>query len=646
MTQYNVGEPQTYIRGVGSQTDSAASEPSVLIAQDEVPIGRGGASPAAFLDVDRVEVLRGPQGTLFGRNASAGALGFYAHRPEQTFGGTVDASYGSFNTYGGRAVINAPLNSAIALRAAMQWSSSDGYARNIRTGEDLQGGKRWAGRVSGQGRFDALTVLLTGDFAKDDLTGDSRFAVGGPYSNQAILGLANRLQAPRRDVWDSAGFPDTFQSRRNYGLTGRIEYETEFGTLTSISAYRRNNYAFRADLGGLPSPFPFLADDRVDDRQHQFSQELRLTSASGSAIQWVGDLFFYDDHVDRAERFVVTVAAPLPLALGGDNTATQRADSRSYAAFGQATIPFARIFELTLGARLTHDSKQVFQQAIHNAPAGRGLGFPFFPGMPYAVPADAGFTKPTWRATLAARLSPDKRIYFSYDRGYKSGTFTSQAQNATQATFLVQPEQLDSFNLGAKTEWLDNTFRFNIDAYYIDYKRLQVFEFGSSLNFVLANADATVKGVEVEAVAAPSPRFRAGTSFAWMDSKFDSNPVFAGATLPYRGNALPRAPRIKLSPFVEANTPLGAGSLLGRVSYDYTDSFYYNPSNDLAGLQKGYGLLGAYLGWTSDRGYKIAVTGANLTNQRYSVHHISFQDAGFRIFGAPRSVTVTLAKSF
>src|SRR3546814_14178803 len=131
-----------------------------------------------------------------------------------------------------------------------------------------------------------------------------------------------------------------------------------------------------------------------------------------------------------------------------------------------------------------------------NAPAGQGLGFPFFPGALYAVPASASFTKPTWRATLAMEPSPDKHFYLSYDRGYKSGTFTSQAQNAVQATFLVKPEQLDSFNLGAKTHWLDNTLRVNADLFYLDYKKLPVFEFGSNLNFILAHSNARIKNSE------------------------------------------------------------------------------------------------------------------------------------------------------
>src|SRR3546814_9646162 len=113
---------------------------------DEVSIGRGGASAAAFLDVQRVEVLRGPQGTLYGRNASAGVIAFYANRPRDRFEGSLEASYGSFGTYGAKAVVNAPLTADVALRVAGQYSHSDGYARNIRTGEKLQGGERYSGR--------------------------------------------------------------------------------------------------------------------------------------------------------------------------------------------------------------------------------------------------------------------------------------------------------------------------------------------------------------------------------------------------------------------------------------------------------------------------------------------------------------------
>src|SRR3546814_166400 len=176
---------------------------------------------------------------------------------------------------------------------------------------------------------------------------------------------------------------------------------------------------------------------------YQFSQELRFSSPDSSAVKWVGGLFYYEDRVNRTERFNVVVSAPFPVGLGGDNTGIQRARSTSYALFGQFTLPFASIWELTLGGRLTHDRKRVFQQALHNAPAGQGLGFPFFPGSLYALETKASFTKPTWRAILSVEPEAGKRFYLSYDRGYKSGTYTSQAQNAAQAAFLVKPERLE-----------------------------------------------------------------------------------------------------------------------------------------------------------------------------------------------------------
>ncbi|MBB4640188.1 TonB-dependent receptor [Rhizorhapis suberifaciens] len=647
MTQFNVGEPQTYVRGVGSQTDSAASESSVTVSVDDVPIGRGGAPSVAFLDVSRIEVLRGPQGTLYGRNASAGTISFYANRPEDSFSGYVEGSYGSFDTYGAKAIINTPVAEGFALRAAGQYSHSDGYAKNIATGERLQGGERYAGRLQLQAETGAWVFLISGDYSKDDLTGDSRYVVGSSESSPGLLAVANAIQAPYAgDVWKSSGFPGTFQKRRNYGIVGRIEYDAGWSTITSVSAYRNNEYSLRADYSGLRDAFPLRVDDRIQESSHQVTQELRLNSPSTSKIQWVAGLFYYKDDVDRVEQFVVTANAPIPAVLGGDNTGSQAAQTTSYAAFAQATLPFAEIFELTLGGRLTHDKKEVFQTLVHNGPAGSGVGFPFFPGSPYAVPAKASFTKPTWRVTLAAEPAPGKHIYLSYDRGYKSGTFTSQAQNAVQAGFLVKPEKLDSFDLGFKTQWLDNSLRLNADAFYLKYQDLQVFEFGQTLNFVLANADATVKGVEVQAVIAPTRNFNSGFNFSYQDAKFTSNPFFSGATLPYDGNRLSRAPKIKWSTFVELSQPVGSGTATVRANYDFQDAFYYNPANDAASLQKSYGVLGAFAAWESSNGLKLSLTGTNLLNEKYSVHHISFQGLGLRIFSPPRAVTFAVSKSF
>lgn len=647
MTQFNVGEPQTYIRGVGSQTDSAASEASVTVSVDDVAIGRGGAPAIAFLDVGRVEVLRGPQGTLYGRNASAGTISFYANRPTDGFSGFVEGSYGSFNTYGVKAIVNAPLTDDVAIRAAGQYSDSDGYAKNVVTGKQLQGGERYSGRLQLQAQKEDWTFLVSADYSKDDLSGDSRYIISTPDASAALTAAANAAQASYAgDVWKSSGFPGTFQRRTNYGLTGRVEYDTGWSTVTSITAYRDNKYGLRADYGGVPAPFPLVVDDRIDEKSHQFSQELRLNSVSSSKVQWVAGLFYYTDRVNRAEQFVNAALAPVPLALGGDNTSAQSAKTTSYAAFGQATIPFARIFELTLGGRISHDEKDVFQTLVHNGPAGQGVGFPFFPGTPYAVPASAKFTKPTWRATLAVEPWADKHFYISYDRGYKAGTFTSQAQNATQATFVVKPEKLDSFNLGMKTQWLDNALRLNADAFYLKYQDLQVFEFGQRLNFVLANADATVKGIELQAVVAPTRFLTAGGNFSYQDAKFTSNPSFAGATLPYDGNRLSKAPKVKYSLYSEFTVPVAEGTLLGRVSYEWQDEFFYNPANEAASLQKSYGVLGGYLSWEGDNGLKFSLTGSNLTNTKYSVHSITLLGLGLRIYAPPRSVTFAVSKKF
>ena len=646
MTEYNIGEPQVYVRGVGSQSDSASSEPSVTVSVDEVPISRGGATGAAFLDTQRVEVLRGPQGTLYGRNASAGAINIYTNRPTFDFGGRVEASAGRFGTYGAKGVVNAPLSDAVALRVAAQYSDSDGYARTTPSNARLQGGERYAARVQLLARRGDWDVLASLDHSFDDLAGDARHTLVTPLAPAPLAAIVNNAQAGR-DVWTTYGRPDAYQKRANTGGFLRLEHTGEAFNFVSLTAYRDNEYSFLADLSGLPdATFPFQPDDYVDEDSHQFSQELRLTSSDAARIKWVGGLFYFRESIDRVERIVTDSRAPLPAALSGDVSMGQDAAAESYAAFGQATIPFARIWELTLGARLTHDKRDVFQSLINNRPSDTNLAFPVFPGSLYAVPAKADFTKPTWRINLAVEPSPGKHFYASYDRGYKSGSFTSQAQNAAQATTLVRPEQLDNFNLGAKTQWLSNRLRLNADAFYLDYKDLQVFEFGSSLNFVVSNADAKVKGVELQALAALSHNVTLGANYAYLDTEFTSNPAYGGATLPYKGNVLPRAPQQQYSVYVETNHQVLDGELTARLAYDWRDDFYYNPSNDVASKQKAYGVVGGYLAFETADQWKIALTGENLGNTRYSVHNISFQNMGFRLYAPPRTWTLTLSKAF
>ncbi|RYG12629.1 MAG: TonB-dependent receptor, partial [Caulobacteraceae bacterium] len=321
LTQFNIGEPQLYIRGVGTTSDSAASDPSIGVSIDEVSIGRSGASALAFLDIERVEVLRGPQGTLYGRNASGGALNIYTRKPVFEDLGSITARIGSFDEYGLEGVINRQLGDDSALRFAARYNTNDGYAENVPTGEGLEGGTSYGARLSVRKDSGDWSYLVSGDYSRDEMDGHARIPVTTGSTAPAFVTLINTLRAglDRRQSFSS---PDNYQDRTNFGLTGRIEHEGENFDFVSLTSYRDNDYSWRDNLGGLPFPgFPLRVDDEAAEEAKQFSQEFRLVSKPDSSINWVTGVYFFNEEIERTERFVVGAALPIaPPSFGGDTT--------------------------------------------------------------------------------------------------------------------------------------------------------------------------------------------------------------------------------------------------------------------------------------------------------------------------------------
>ncbi len=364
LTQFNIGEPQIYIRGVGTSSDSAASDPSIGVSIDEVSIGRAGASALAFLDLERVEILRGPQGTLYGRNSSGGALNVYTRRPMLEDSGTLTARIGSSDEYGVEGVLNRQLGQDAAARLAFRYNTNDGYAENVPTGRGLEGGTSYGARLSVLSEDGPWTVLGSVDYSRDEMDGHARIPVTASATAPAFVALINGLRTGL-DVRQSFSSANNYQERTNFGFTGRVEYDAEAFDFVSLTSYRNNDYSWRDNLGGLPFPnFPLEVDDQATESASQFSQEFRLVSNPDQPVSWVAGLYYFNEEIDRSERFIVRAALPIaPPSFGGDTTFLQNATNTSYAVFGQATVPFASIWELTVGARWTKDEREVEQIA-------------------------------------------------------------------------------------------------------------------------------------------------------------------------------------------------------------------------------------------------------------------------------------------
>lgn len=649
LTQFNIGEPQVFIRGVGTTSDSAASDPSIGVSIDEVSIGRAGASSLAFLDVERVEILRGPQGTLYGRNASGGALNIYTKRPRFENSGEITGRIGSFDERGIEGVLNRELGENTAGRLALRWNQNDGYAESVPSGAGLEGGEQFG--LRGQILHNAGDWSFLGgiDYSKDDMQGHARIPVMVATSPPPFVALVNTLRAGL-DVRQSFSSPNNYQLRENWGLTGRAQWSgAENFDVISLTSYRSNDYSWRDNLGGLPFPaFPLAVDDQASENARQISQEFRLTSKGDSRIDWVAGVYMFREEVERSERFIVGTALPIaPPSLGGDVTFDQDAVNTSYAVFGQATIPFADIWEFTAGLRWTHDKRSVHQIAVDNDVAGAPPpGIPLGPtGQPYNVRADATFEEPTWKLALAVEPIENVRFYASYDRGYKAGAYPSAAQTGLQATTPLRSELLDNYEIGAKTTLANGRLRLNGAAFMLDYSDLQVYEL-LGLVLVTSNAAAEVRGFEVETALAVNHNITIGGSYTQLDANFTSNATSGGLVLSYNGHVLPRSPESQFTLYADGQWDAFGGVLSARADYQWTDDFYFDPSNAPEVLSPSYGLLSAFMSWESPNGLKVSVYGKNLGDEEYQQHVIKNAGIGFSVFGAPRSFGVALSKSF
>ena len=649
LTQFNIGEPQIFIRGVGTTSDSAASDPSIGVSIDEVSIGRAGASSLAFLDVERVEILRGPQGTLYGRNASGGALNVYTKRPKFEDFTQITGRLGSFDERGLEGVVNRQLGETTAGRLAFRWNQNDGYAENVPTGDGLEGGEQFGLRAQVLHNAGDWSFLGGVDYSKDDMQGHARIPVLASSTPAPFVTLINTLRAGL-DVRQSFSSADNYQERENWGVTGRAEWTgAEHFDVISLTSYRDNDYSWRDNLGGLPFPgFPLAVDDRATEAATQISQEFRLASKDGSSIDWVAGLYMFREDVERSERFLVQTALPIaPPSLGGDTTFNQDATNTSYAVFGQATVPFANIWELTAGLRWTHDEREVHQVALDNDNgANPPVGIPLGPtGQPYNVTADASFEEPTWKLALAVEPIDNVRFYVSYDRGYKAGAFPSAAQTGAQATEALRSELLDNYEIGAKTTLAGGRLRLNAAAFMLDYTDLQVYEL-LGLRLVTSNAEAEVRGFEVETAFAVNHNITIGGSYTELDAEFTSDAVSGALVLPYDGNKLPRSPESQFTLYADGQWDAFGGTLAARVDYQWTDDFYFDPSNNPEVLVPAYGLVSAFASWEAPNGLKLSVYGKNLGDEEYQQHIIKNAGIGFSVFGAPRSFGVAVSKTF
>jgi iron complex outermembrane receptor protein len=620
ISAYNPVTPAPYIRGVGTNSSSVGDDASVGVFIDEVYAGRAGGYRSDMYDVARVEVLRGPQGTLYGRNVAGGAMNIITNNPSEEFEAYVEGTYGDYDLLGFKGSLSGPLtdNGSVRARLAVASRQRDGHTDNVVTGSEL----RDEDNVSVRAKLafdpsDRVSILLTGEYSEDDLAGPAA---------RGFIGADD----PTSDQQDVVSLvEDGFTERDMYGVSARVDVDWGPGTFTSITAYRNNDYSFLDDLTGT-SALPLL--NEASEESDQISQEFRYT-ASQDRWDYTLGVYYFNEDVDRVETFDSSGLVGIPGFSRPLWDASN--ESTSYAIFGEMTYRISEQLSVIAGGRFTDDEKEFSNTATNPDLFGFLLE-------EYQVDTDETWSEFTPKVTLQYQLDDDVMFYGTWSQGFKSGGFNGIAATEEEALQPFDPEQATNIEAGLKAELLDSRLRLNISAFYMDYEDLQNF-FLSEGVVVTATADAEMSGIEVELWATLMDGLDINFSYGWLDTEyteFPSNPD-------NEGNNLMRSPENSAAVGIQYSWPLGNwGSALVRGDYSYQDEVFFDVENTPVSAAEEYDLVHARLSLRHNSGFELAVWGKNLTDEEYFVHAFDLSGAGYAIYGDPRMWGVTASYAF
>lgn len=659
-----------YIRGVGSQYANTGLENSVSVYLDDLYVPRSTSGYFEFNDVERVEVLKGPQGTLYGRNATGGAIRIITADPTQKFEGRLVATYGTNERIKLEGMINIPLSDTLAFRFSAQHDEDDGYITNLNPNGRQRLFERDQTVLRAKLLFEPttdLTIKLSGDYLIDDGTiglGNQNLFNSLPEQIGAPGGLANGFYTVNND------YPFSGKELRVGGAALRIDYDLGSATLSSITGYRKEKNNSRVDLDATGAPIISAAS--YYQLTDQFTQEIQLTSNGSGPLKYVIGLYFLDE-ISR-HSFAIWGAGTGGVALGGDG----KAKTRSIAPYAQLDYAISDKFSVTAGLRYTQESKKLaFNRGYVGTPPTDASGTPtdIQYGAPCTTPGQIAceaplvtreFSQFTPKLTLSYRPVDDVLLYATASRGFKSGGLNLPTFGAVDA---VAPETLNAFELGWKTQFAN--IRFNGSGFYYDYKNLQVQitdqTTGGSRTVNAANAE--IYGLEADVEWAPIDRLQLAAGGGYLHARYKNYVGVANvpcseipesascaqqgglglgpATRDFSGNRIPNNPTF--NGYVRFNYSIPLGGDFGKLGissiYSYRSSVVFDDAGRYP--QKPYGLLSARVGWTSanDR-YSLAVYGDNLTGTQYVTFKAPSNTGGWQYPAPPRQIYVTAGLKF
>jgi iron complex outermembrane receptor protein len=642
-TTFTPAEPNLTIRGIGSAegvSQNAGGDPSVVMYMDGVYIGRGGIADIDAYDLESIEVLRGPQGTLYGKNAAGGLINFISRKADDRQSIRASGTIGSYNLINANAQVNVPLTDNLFFAAGASTKNRSGYEFNESTGNRVN--DEHLSTVQGQLRFlpsNDLELILAADYTHQDQKGNPRHNI----CDESFQGGVHCVGI-NPDPRVVNAYTDGYLRRDLADVRGEVNWTTPFGTVTSITGYRDTRLGTLTPFFSNPvNPPNQIESTEIDaEKNKQVSEELRLAfDAMDDRLTGVAGLYFLHEHNTRTETLIQDFPAP---SISGTAAYPQDLTARSFALFGQVNYKVLDDVTATFGARMTWEKKE-----------GEFIGFLVEGATPTSLPpplvenydvfASKSWSAFTPKAALDWQVTENAMAYFSASRGFKSGGFQGIAGSAISAATPYDPEYAWSYEIGAKTQWLDNRVQLNATLFKTNYTDLQISQLQALNRLVIGNAaEAEIKGAEVEFVVIPIPHWQVDGSWSYLEAtytKFDPS-----ASINFPGNTLTRSPKNKVNLGVQFDYDVEIGVVTARLDYLYSSRYFFDPNNLPTQTQPAYSMVDGRIALASpDDHWEIALWGKNLNDKLVATYVTAF--APYRQvlvpYAPPRTFGVTLS---
>lgn len=650
---FGASRPQLYIRGIGTRQFDPGSESSVGVFVDESYLGRTGGVLGTLKDIERVEVLKGPQGTLYGRNTIAGAVNVITKGPTSELAAEAEVGAGNYGSYDLFGAVSGPIaGDALKGRIAGWRSYRRGYMTNLSTGNHPQGLDNYGGRLRLEiDPASNVKIDLIGELMRDTGASFQGESVGNVTNPNGILLGKPTLVVPR--TGDSFAQPytsDTGYNRHVDALTAKIQIETDLADIVSITSYRKMKYFDDRDFDN--TVFDVIRQISDEDSK-QFSQEFRLVSnqqgalSFGGALDWIIGVYYYDDKSFHRDTFRFGADS----VIGGGNVDTTFGNywTKSLAFFGQATLKLTPTLKFTAGGRYTEDRKRadLGGTTTDTRPL---VPAPFLQSNP-----EQTFKSFDPRFTLSWQPTRNLNLYASYGQGFKSGGYQYTPFTAAQAAQVFRPEEINAYEVGVKSVLMNGLLRANAAAYRYDYSNLQVSRVvqlpdGSTPSLITNAGKSRIEGGELDLAVIPVHNFEFDLGYAYTNARYLN---YVAGPLDFSGTRMVRAPKHSLNVSAQYTAELGTDSdLTFRADLARLSSFYHEPgqgelrfgSTIPLTAEPAYSLANARLTYRTGA-WKLSGWVMNLGNTKYRRTVLALPGQVINLYGQPRTWGLTLGWS-